>query len=283
MAFASQRRKAFLSLLDPTNLMPGQAEANIYALRQLCLQGSLPESPEWIRSQAWKVLLEYLPAEKRDWAEVLSQRRADYYQFLQDFLPQSLKQSDSADPAALSERDMLLDQLYKDLSRSRKNTFSFYQSPVPPSTGCPLAPLPTARKNAVKRLDCRHDLLKRLEQINHSYALENVQKKQTAEDSKGKARVENGHAGADSLAPPFASTQGSASGRSSPTSFISADDEVASRGAHDVESEAAEGEEQVDLRWHGLLRILYVYALLNPSIGYIQVRGIFPGHDRSAR
>lgn len=31
-----------------------------------------------------------------------------------------------------------------------------------------------------------------------------------------------------------------------------------------------------DVRWHSLLRILYIFSLLNPSIGYIQVCSLHP-------
>lgn len=74
-----QRRKAFLALLDPSDLLPGYAVSNLYTLKQLCLQGSLPDSPKWLRAQAWRVLLGYLPQEKREWKDVLRKRRAEYY------------------------------------------------------------------------------------------------------------------------------------------------------------------------------------------------------------
>ena len=59
--------------------MPGRTIADLYSLRHLSLQGGIPDSPAWIRAQAWKVLLGYLPAEKKEWASTLSNRRQEYY------------------------------------------------------------------------------------------------------------------------------------------------------------------------------------------------------------
>lgn len=73
-----QRTATFLGLLDSASLLPGQTVVNLYSLRQLCLQG-VPENPDWLRAQAWKALLSYLPTEKRDWARTLKARRTEYY------------------------------------------------------------------------------------------------------------------------------------------------------------------------------------------------------------
>lgn len=40
----------------------------------------------------------------------------------------------------------------------------------------------------------------------------------------------------------------------------------------ETDSAPSDEERFGDVRWHSLLRILYLFALLNPSIGYIQVR-----------
>jgi hypothetical protein len=267
-------------------------------------------------------------------------------QFVQDFLPLSISQSQSgssindaagkAIPGSLSERDMLLDQLYKDISRSRKNSFAFYSAPVRSSAGCPLSPAPSRKasesqaegneeevegdaiaEEIVPRLQCSQDLLKRLEQINHAFALDAASRRQKspvpAASNKGKARQEDQTSpqpNTSLLSPPDVAgtssgprSSGGGSGRSSPASFISAEGGTdlgteaeefheamdRSKGQTGTVPEAKEEDGQAspvgehaeqdgksgsfeDLRWHSLLRMLYIYALLNPSIGYIQVR-----------
>lgn len=96
----AQRLKAFRELLDPADLLLGHNVADLYKLRHLCLQGGgLPEgtstssastpasssfaasrsSDAWLRAQAWRVLLGYLPPEKLEWKQVLNKRRGEYY------------------------------------------------------------------------------------------------------------------------------------------------------------------------------------------------------------
>ena len=81
----SQRLKAFRTLLDPTDLLPGHNVADLYSLRHLCLQGGgIPDTASssshgWLRAQAWRVLLGYLSPEKSEWNSTLEKRRAEYY------------------------------------------------------------------------------------------------------------------------------------------------------------------------------------------------------------
>ena len=81
----SQRLKAFRSLLDPTDCLPGHSVADLYSLRHLCLQtGGIPDTTStsadgWLRAQTWRVLLGYLTPEKSEWNRLLEKRRAEYY------------------------------------------------------------------------------------------------------------------------------------------------------------------------------------------------------------
>ncbi|EPQ28331.1 uncharacterized protein PFL1_04158 [Pseudozyma flocculosa PF-1] len=323
-AAAAQRDRSLMQLLDPSNLMPGHTIADLYSLRHLSLQGGIPDSPSWLRAQAWKVLLGYLPPEKKEWPTVLDKRRQEYYRFVSDFSPSSAGVPQPASPH-LSERDALLDQIYKDLSRSRKNGFAFYQGEVRPSRSCPLAPEPadhpasSTRGATAPRLDARQALLERLAQINASFAeqLGRPHQHQAAEqEQKAKARTEllagqppsshgsepgasNGpraaprtEKGALPAGPPIylsPPSPGGASANSSQASFASAvDTETGNAGTADgpersdvagFTADAASGPSEpsdgvtppiVDRNWHSLLRILYFYALLNPSIGYVQ-------------
>lgn len=300
-----------------------------------------------------------------------------YQQFVADFLPLASSDPHEAN-GKLSPRDTALDQIYKDLARSRKNNFAFYQNEVRPTWSCPLSPLPDdpsgsesdaegqarsqgrKRKRKVPRLDCRHALLRRLEMINTDYAASvrtssrvpstaSASASLTDRDStmseasstattatsstfsKGKWReqlhpggnvpepspsgtgsafefdseldrsenasvAEEASAQTGPMSPPIYLSPPSPSGGSSDSSFASAvegsepaPDETPkpdTSQAFDAPKPPPKGAESfqrpngvarsdaerpfADLQWHSLLRILYIYALLNPSTGYIQ-------------
>ncbi|CAD6984714.1 unnamed protein product [Tilletia controversa] len=166
----SSRVQAYTSLLSADNLLPGHTVADLYSLRHLAIQGGVPDQPAWLRPQAWRVLLGYLPPEKREWPHTLASRRHEYAQFLVDFLQPltTSTQNENGLPGRVAERDVLLDQLYKDIVRSRKNGFAFYHSDVlfPPADESSLAPDQTR----AQALDLRQALLHRLRAINHDYA-----------------------------------------------------------------------------------------------------------------
>ncbi|KAN0061069.1 hypothetical protein ACQY0O_006804 [Thecaphora frezii] len=322
-AAAAQRGRSLLQLLDPSDLMPGHTVADLYSLRHLSLQGGIPDSPSWLRAQAWKVLLGYLPPEKKEWPSVLHKRRQEYYRFVSDLSPQ-VSDSDDAPTAPLAhptERDVLLDQIYKDLSRSKKNGFAFYQSEVRPSRSCPLAPEPPAltsaenasgstHKRSVDRLAARHALLNRLAQVNADFAeqLGWSAVQQRGSKSKGREKIFAGQAVVSPspsglvsngpirssnspdgtvMSPPIylsPPSPGGASSASSHTSFASAEESRANGSLDDASDAGAATDAQddnrapdatarptiVDRNWHSLLRILYFFAILNPSIGYVQ-------------
>ncbi|MCO5583298.1 hypothetical protein L7F22_037208 [Adiantum nelumboides] len=297
----SQRLRSFRALLDPTDLLPGHNIADVYSLRHLCLQaGGIPDRSSsstdgWLRAQAWRVLLGYLSPDKAQWTKTLKRRRAEYYQFVSDFLPhdgqvESTNESSSSSsenrsslPGKLSERDALLDQIFRDLARSRKNAFAFYRQEVQPSQDCPLAPLPESDQpvpDAVPRLTQRHGLLHRLEQINADYAYLIEQERALNGQSKGdKIELTSPESRRqDSLMAPSPTTpiqEDKPSITLQPASPAQSD--LPLSGTHfdtPTRGSKIESEKSVrtytDRHWHSLLRILYIYALLNPSIGYVQ-------------
>lgn len=318
-----QHVHAFKQLLDPTDLLPGHNVADLYSLRHLCLRGggipddagpstsrstlgtSVPASSAsisrdndsgWLRAQAWRVLLGYLSPEKAEWSRTLDKRRAEYYQYVEDFLPKSDEGSggveghpnhaaSGAHPGGkLSERDALVDQIYRDLSRSRKNAFAFYRQDVRPSWSCPLAPEPipsttstATKRKAMPRSKRRHGLLQRLESFNDDYA----QTMQAERQRKSRP----GNAAHTPLSGVLQGAKSSASHPSTPTitlnaahssseeAFLTPNSDIDDRKPEST-SDATTGsyfpEAYIDQRWHSLLRILYIYALLNPSMGYVQ-------------
>lgn len=315
-ASAASRDRSLIGLLDPNDFLPGHTTADLYSLRHLTLRGGLPDSPSWVRAQAWKVLLGYLPPEKKEWTATLAKRRREYYQFLSDFAP-SLNNPDTH--GTLSDTDAMLEQIYKDLSRSRKNGFAFYQAVSKSSSSCPISPLPEHTSDSsdaesseraispVKRLDNRHHVLRRLALINRDFARSLHTEKDPNEGSRDERAqaprllhhdtLENQPSDLDSsavsasessmihppilLSPP---SPGALSRSSSQHSFASANDILEEASLASVAEEMALNDttsssplsrpnripDLQDRNWHSLLRILYLFALLNPSIGYVQ-------------
>ena len=161
------------------------------ALRTACTAGELHTHPPWVRTQAYKLLLGYLPPDVSAWASTLQRRRTEYWPFLADF-------SDERQSGAYAARspDRVLDQVYKDLFRAADVDPDFYDAPARWISDAYAA-------------GARHCLLDRLERVNQDFA------RAAAHDRPLHARF-------------------------------------------------------VDRQWHAVLRVLFLYAMLNPSIGYIQ-------------
>lgn len=118
-------------------------------LRDACLQGTLSHLPSWVRPQAWKVLLSYLPPEKQLWLTTVTMRRNDYLRFLEDF---TLELDES--------KDRVSTQIYLDLMRSTEKypEFLLRQTESWSTYGV-----------GQGEVHYRHSLLRRLEQINPQY------------------------------------------------------------------------------------------------------------------
>ncbi|ETS60987.1 hypothetical protein PaG_04919 [Moesziomyces aphidis] len=314
---------SLLHLLDPNDLLPGHTTADLYSLRHFTLRGGLPDSPSWLRAQAWKVLLGYLPPEKKEWPSVLAKRRREYYQFLSDLSPSSSSTQQPIPSHEITSNDRLLDQIYKDVVRSRKNGFAFYQASPTASASCPIVPAPPADEDQpgtsigrVQRLAAKDNLLHRLAAVSPEYRqqlmLERTTSTTTTSSSSSNGSRPPPHVlhlnsslsvstalnlaanGAPDtslepiksppivLSPP---SPGGLSRESSRQSFTSADDALQSstHGSHqDADNRHASksaifdaGNQPQDSvhgerNWHSLVRILYIFALLNPSIGYVQ-------------
>lgn len=172
------------------------------SLRDACLQGDLGRLPPWVRSQAWKVLLSYLPADKALWSTTVTMRRNDYLRFLSDF-------SHSTTSGEEASIDRLLTQVYSDLMRCLDKHSEFLMRQTEAWS------MYTMDSGDIHH---RHQLLRRLDQINREYH--------------------------DASSDRFTLYRDSAS-----VPVI-----VTYR----------------DRQWHSMLRILFVYAMLNPTIGYMQ-------------
>lgn len=236
-----------------------------------------------------------------------------FKQFLSDLLPStSVSDPSSSLQGSSQERDTLLDQIYKDLSRSKKNAFAFFSEKLPvedysmaststssqSSSQSSSKPKLTRTNSQIqskisKKIEIRRKLLKRLASINSDYSSTLIQSTTPTVNSfslKGKEKeTENSNllptlngeeAGSESphiyLSPPSPGKLKKGGPSSSTSSFSSAledsesKDEAGEPPQTSKDQSLSEEQEIIELRWHSLLRILYVYAILNPSTGYIQ-------------
>ncbi|RUS28506.1 rab-GTPase-TBC domain-containing protein, partial [Jimgerdemannia flammicorona] len=118
--------------------------------REMCFYG-IPDEPG-LRQKAWKVLLGYLPPDKRQWPEILVQQRKAYYNWLKDLLvdpgedppdqmeDHPLNAAPDSKWATYFADNAILEQIDKDVRRTLPD-FAFFQLPVPRSPLNPLSPL----------------------------------------------------------------------------------------------------------------------------------------------
>ncbi|KAG0169037.1 hypothetical protein DFQ28_004051 [Apophysomyces sp. BC1034] len=119
------------------------------SFREACLYG-IPDEPG-LRATAWKVLLGYLPPDKRMWHAVLLKQRLSYYNWVNDLLDEPGGEPPSSDHplnvapgskwAIYFHDNAILDQIDKDVRRTLPD-FAFFQLHVPYNVQNPLSPPP---------------------------------------------------------------------------------------------------------------------------------------------
>ncbi|KAI9030061.1 rab-GTPase-TBC domain-containing protein [Phycomyces nitens] len=123
------------------------------AFQEACLYG-IPDEVG-VRPSAWKVLLGYLPPDKRMWQSTLSSQRLCYYNLVRDLLeepggePPSRDHPLCEDPnskwATYFHDNTFLDQIDKDIRRTLPD-FAFFQLHVPQNPQNPLSAPPRPEK-----------------------------------------------------------------------------------------------------------------------------------------
>ncbi|KAI9490507.1 rab-GTPase-TBC domain-containing protein [Zychaea mexicana] len=111
---------------------------DIKSFREACFFGVPDESG--LRATAWKVLLGYLPPDKRMWNTVLHSQRLSYYNWARDLLEDPGGEPPSSDHPLNDERgskwasyfhdNSILDQIDKDVRRTLPD-IAFFQAQVP--------------------------------------------------------------------------------------------------------------------------------------------------------
>ncbi|CAG8576374.1 786_t:CDS:10 [Ambispora leptoticha] len=294
---------------------------DLYKFRHLCFRG-IPDKPG-IRQKSWKVLLGYLPTDKRKWQKTLSENRSTYYSFVRDLLAEPSEEELSGgqnsdhplNPAPNSKwaeyfaDNIILEQIDKDVCRTLPD-FAFFQQPVPQSPLSPLSPR-LSHLELIKKNDGAFSSI--LEQLENGWNDDNNISNQ---DIDGFVSLE---ASIESLPPPLSplspvtntSTTAPTSRRTSTSSMKQPIDldsasyanpitPIRSRrsifrrvqhlnkdffrrenrpvsptlgqksGAANADNGAQDDENQIDLHWEAIERILFIYAKLNPGIGYVQ-------------
>eukprot|EP00045_Choanoeca_perplexa_P012420 m.135478 g.135478 ORF g.135478 m.135478 type:complete len:400 (+) comp15995_c0_seq3:122-1321(+) len=129
--------------LDDLNELLRDDVIDLAHLRDFCHHG-VPEKPG-CRSKCWKLLLDYLPAERATWPEFLAKSRKQYQDFLHDFIINTHDDSSTADTDPLGvlsanesgtrkwddyfKENEFLEQINKDVRRLNPD-FSFFQQPT---------------------------------------------------------------------------------------------------------------------------------------------------------
>ncbi|KAI9103228.1 rab-GTPase-TBC domain-containing protein, partial [Phlyctochytrium arcticum] len=269
-----ERVRLFERLLGPQ----APADVDLEAFRQLCYQG-IPDDAR-IRPRSWKILLNYTPYDERSrWEEILRTKRETYYTFVKELVRDPTDEevawgknrdhvglNNGSDELPLNDANnskwqmyfeelKILEQIDKDVRRTLPD-FGFFQLPVPPSH---LSPLHFATKDkpasASSNTDSKTTNGTELKGTRNSKPFSPIQTRRALFK-----RLENMYPGNDFGA---RSHPGSNSASDLPTSGSPASDETPSI------PDRVEGE-QGDLHWEAIERILFVYARLNPGIGYVQ-------------
>ncbi|KAI8142437.1 rab-GTPase-TBC domain-containing protein, partial [Fennellomyces sp. T-0311] len=119
----------------------------IKSFRDACFNAGIPDE-SGLRATAWKVLLGYLPPDKRMWHTVLTSQRLSYYNWVRDLLEDPGGEPPSSDHPLSDERgsrwatyfhdNSILDQIDKDVRRTLPD-IAFFQTYVPRSHINPLS------------------------------------------------------------------------------------------------------------------------------------------------
>lgn len=254
---------------------------DITKLSQLCIEG-IPDTPRRLRSRCWRLLLGYEPIEVSARKAALRKARKEYYQFVNDLLvdpfieatreTQIVKKSGSvkvkkgkklATPASVSADanplmddpkytsyfadNATLEQIDKDVRRTLAD-IAFFQQPVPVSHLSPLSPhLHPKLSTDLNRpsIDMTLDAPALTTIATEQEQLEPIKTRRTIF-----ARIRT-------LNKDFGSRDRSR------RASVDAGRIMANRTSideNDIE----------DLHWESIERILFVYAKLNPGLGYVQ-------------
>ncbi|EXX67535.1 Gyp1p [Rhizophagus irregularis DAOM 197198w] len=309
-----ERLTQFEDILNTKNI-DTEPTIDLYKFRHLCFRG-IPDKPG-IRQLSWKILLGYLPPDKRKWQSVLEEQRSTYYSFVRDLLAdpseEELKNPDvSSDDHPLNSSpnskwaeyfadNSILEQIDKDVRRTLPD-LAFFQLPVPHSPLSPLSP----KLEAINRMNGARSpsLLETLDINDDSTSISNysdstltIHSELDAEVAALEAQLSiisqpssqftsgNLYKGFSSMCSPKPIPLDLYSNRpSSPppqpaVTPIPTRRSIFKRVQHLNKDFGVRGNSantrpcspaSIDLHWEAIERILFIYAKLNPGVGYVQ-------------
>ncbi|CAG8439485.1 8531_t:CDS:10 [Diversispora eburnea] len=278
------QRINFESILSTDDL--AHPTIDLYKFRHLCFHG-VPDKPG-IRQKSWKILLGYLPPDKRKWTKVLAEQRATYSSFVKDLLSdpgEEFKSDEHVDHPLNSEPNskwneyfadnIILEQIDKDVRRTLPD-FSFFQLPVsrtPSNISSPKLEPFTSQNDTINR-------------INRIRSLDNLDNNSSNDDdsiysdssnntnsefySELETSIESSFPVTPATPLTPISTRRSIFKR---VQHLNKDFKMrrySSSGSSYKSTTTQDNDEEVDLHWEAIERILFIYAKLNPGVGYVQ-------------
>ncbi|KAG9299831.1 hypothetical protein G9A89_003375 [Geosiphon pyriformis] len=311
-----ERLAQFEAILSTKDLV-NDPIIDLYKFRHLCFCG-IPDKPG-IRQKSWKILLGYLPTDKRKWQKTLSENRMVYYSFVRDLLAEpseeELNEGFNSDhplnPAPNSKwaeyfaDNIILEQIDKDVCRTLPD-FAFFQQPVPQSPLSPLSPR-LQSESELNRLNEPQSpsLMEKLDSLRDVIALRSNdnEHQQLANGDGTSTRLEIASSKPSSIQTPINSLTSTSkvklSSRPTPINtesvlsvnsiipvrnrrsifrrvqhlnkaFFRRENQPNSLSPTKISDDPCEDDNKIDLHWEAIERILFIYAKLNPGIGYVQ-------------
>ncbi|EPY52595.1 GTPase activating protein [Schizosaccharomyces cryophilus OY26] len=249
-----------------TTILNSQKPVSLPGLCGLCLQG-IPDEYS-IRSKAWMLMLEYLPTDKLQWKDVLSSHRKTYTSFVQELLIDPWKklslQENSEDAEAedhpLStnkdskwkqyfEDNQTLEQIDKDIRRTLPD-LSFFQGKSESAMNFSVSSVAEAQTE-----DSTSTKGSTAFSMQTGFSIEDIPFQseeeffQFLEDSHRSLQERIYHLENES-----------------PTSSSI----ISSKPRKSIEKSIQENEDELGIHREATERILFIYAKLNPGIGYVQ-------------
>ncbi|KAJ9073370.1 hypothetical protein DSO57_1017250 [Entomophthora muscae] len=269
---------ATLSSEDPQDVI------NLELLKKLCLEG-IPDEGGF-RPTCWKLLLGYLPLDKSTWIDHLSDQRQTYYSFVRDLVSEPGAQANGAqNPTKANDHPLsaepfstwdtyfkdtaILEQIDIDIRRTLSDV-DFFQRQVPNSPQNqrtrsnsiqpPTSPL--SESSAPWReisAQSRRGLFRRLE---NKHAPNSAELKT--------ARSNSLPYGLD--IPKHLANEPRRNSQPTDAMFsIDEEDETCSTLLEETQDGSCDDlSESPDFNWEAMERILFIYAKLNPGVGYVQ-------------